>query len=240
MLHAIADAILGAAGLDDLVRRGLRLNWFLSLPAAVGLATFGEPIVLASEGQDSMSLLAAFVEGVIGGNKDVLTALLACFSIGVAIGALLAERIARGGTGLDKTPYAALAIGALSVVLWFVTPRGAEGVEVGLLALLSDPSGIALFVFFVALAVFSGIYITPMNTLLQRSAPRSQSARFIACSNVIDSLAMVLSSVVGLMLNAFGLVSIDIFVVVGLTAIPVAFLAATLSPNHPLARMIGK
>ena len=33
------------AGLDDLVRRGLRLNWFLALPAAVGLFVFAEPVV---------------------------------------------------------------------------------------------------------------------------------------------------------------------------------------------------
>ena len=34
-----------AQGLDQLVLRGLRLNWFLALPAAVGLATLAEPIV---------------------------------------------------------------------------------------------------------------------------------------------------------------------------------------------------
>ena len=182
-----------------------------------------------------MSLLAAFVEGVIGGNNDVLTALLTCFSLGVAIGALLSERIAQGGSGLDKTPYAALGIGTLSVLLWFVTPRGADGVEIGIWELLASPDGIALFVTFVGLAICSGVYITPMNTLLQRSAPRAQRARFIACSNVVDSLSMVISSVFGLILGLFGLVSIDIFVVVGLTAIPVAFLAARLSPRHPLA-----
>ncbi len=32
-------------GLDDLVRKGLRLTWFLALPAAVGLWALGEPIV---------------------------------------------------------------------------------------------------------------------------------------------------------------------------------------------------
>ena len=182
-----------------------------------------------------MSLLAAFVEGVIGGNNDVLTALLTCFSLGVAIGALLSERIARGGSGLDKTPYAALGIGTLSVLLWFVTPRGADGVEIGIGELLGSTGGIALFVTFVGLAICSGVYITPMNTLLQRSAPPAQRARFIACSNVVDSLSMVVSSVFGLILNLMGLVSIDIFVVVGLTALPVAVLAARLSPSHPLA-----
>ncbi|MDA1195275.1 MAG: murein biosynthesis integral membrane protein MurJ [Planctomycetota bacterium] len=38
-------AATDAAGLDDLVRRGLRLNWFLALPAAVGLFVLAEPIV---------------------------------------------------------------------------------------------------------------------------------------------------------------------------------------------------
>ena len=182
-----------------------------------------------------LSLLFAFVEGVIRGNNDVVTALLTCFSVGVAIGALLSEKLAQGGTGLDKTPYAALGIGILSVILWFVTPRGGEGPEIGIWELLSSPGGIALFVTFVGLAICSGIYITPLNALLQRSAPPRQRARFIACSNVVDSLSMVISSVFGLILGLFGLVSIDIFVVVGLTAIPVAFLAATLSPRHPLA-----
>lgn len=34
-----------AAGLDDLVRRGLRLSWFLALPAALGLLVLAEPLV---------------------------------------------------------------------------------------------------------------------------------------------------------------------------------------------------
>jgi putative peptidoglycan lipid II flippase len=33
------------AGVDDLVRRGLRLNWFLALPAAVGLFVLAEPLI---------------------------------------------------------------------------------------------------------------------------------------------------------------------------------------------------
>ncbi len=52
-------------GLDELVRRGLRLNWFLALPAAVGLATLAEPIIRmiyqrgAFTGADSPAVAAA-------------------------------------------------------------------------------------------------------------------------------------------------------------------------------------
>lgn len=39
------SAARDAGGLEDVVRRGLRLNWFLALPAATGLFVLGEPIV---------------------------------------------------------------------------------------------------------------------------------------------------------------------------------------------------
>lgn len=39
------EAAGDVAGLDDLVRRGLRLSWFLALPAAVGLFVLAEPLV---------------------------------------------------------------------------------------------------------------------------------------------------------------------------------------------------
>ena len=39
------SAAADGAGLDDVVRRGLRLNWFLALPAAAGLFVLSEPLV---------------------------------------------------------------------------------------------------------------------------------------------------------------------------------------------------
>ncbi len=39
------SAVNDVEGLNDIVRRGLRLNWFLALPAAVGLFVLAEPIV---------------------------------------------------------------------------------------------------------------------------------------------------------------------------------------------------
>ena len=39
------SAASDAPGLDDIVRRGLRLNWFLALPSAVGLFVFASPVI---------------------------------------------------------------------------------------------------------------------------------------------------------------------------------------------------
>ncbi|MHC5011332.1 MAG: murein biosynthesis integral membrane protein MurJ [Planctomycetota bacterium] len=40
-----ASAAGAQEDVDDLVRRGLRLNWFLALPAAAGLAVLAEPVI---------------------------------------------------------------------------------------------------------------------------------------------------------------------------------------------------
>lgn len=184
-------------------------------------------------GATFMALLNDFVATDIGGDKNMVTALLTCFSVGVAIGALLSERVAHGGSGLRTTPWAALAIGVLSGLLWLLTPVG--GTDVSLGAFAGSLQGLALFVVFIVLAVASGLYITPMNAMLQRTAPRNQRARFVACSNVVDSLAMVGSAIFGILLaEGVGLSTTDIFLVVGFSGVAMAFVAARLTPGHPL------
>jgi putative peptidoglycan lipid II flippase len=67
-LGAAADA----AGLDDVVRRGVRLNWFLALPAATGLFVLAEPLVrlIFERGafdRDSTELVASALRWYAGG-----------------------------------------------------------------------------------------------------------------------------------------------------------------------------
>ncbi|MEM8790237.1 MAG: MFS transporter [Pseudomonadota bacterium] len=179
-----------------------------------------------------MSLLGAYTRTVLQGNEDVLTALLTCFSIGVAVGALMSNRIARGGSGLDATPWAALGLGGIAILLWLVTPVGAPGADISLPEFLGTAQGVGVFLCFIGLAVSGGIYITPLNTLLQRTAPARMRAQFVACSNVVDAVAMLFSGFVGLVLGAMGLVSVEIFAVLGLTALPMAVMCARLTPGH--------
>lgn len=214
-----------------------RAAWNLVKSCRVRRVPFAAILLIAwfwFMGVTFMSLLGAYTRTVLQGDQDVLTALLTCFSIGVAIGALLSSRIARGGSGLEATPWAALGLGGIAILLWAVTPFGAPGANIGLLTFLGTAQGLGVFVCFIALAVSGGIYITPLNTLLQRTAPGRMRAQFIACSNVVDAVAMLFSGFVGLVLGAFGLVSIEIFAVLGLTALPMSVFCARLTPGHML------
>jgi putative peptidoglycan lipid II flippase len=60
------------AGVEDVVRRGLRLNWFLALPAAVGLFVLAEPLVRliyerGAFGADSTRSVAGALRWYAGG-----------------------------------------------------------------------------------------------------------------------------------------------------------------------------
>ena len=214
-----------------------RAAWTLVLSCRAKRAPFAAILLIAwfwFMGATFMSLLGAYTRAVLQADKDVLTALLACFSVGVAIGALLANRIARGGGGLGATPWAALGLGGLAVLLWFATPRNAPDAGVSLAEFAGTAQGIAVFLCFIGLAVAAGIYVTPLNALLQRTAPPSRRAQFVACSNVIDAAAMLFSGLVGLVLGAAGFVSVDIFAALGLTAVPMAAMCARLTPGHAL------
>ena len=112
------------AGLDDIVRRGLRLNWFLALPAAVGLFVFAEPIVRLIYQRGTFTADSSVAVGHV----------LQCYAAGVVfyagVKAAAPHFLARGDT---RTPMVCSLLGIatnLVVALAFVDEHG-----VGALAL---------------------------------------------------------------------------------------------------------
>jgi hypothetical protein len=73
--------------------------------------------------------------------------------------------------------------------------------------------------------MFCGLYVTPLNVEYQVKAPEGQKGRFVACSNVIDSLCMVGSAaVVGVLIGVVGLDRTEVFAVAGLTGFVASFI----------------
>jgi putative peptidoglycan lipid II flippase len=112
------EAAGDAAGLDDLVRRGLRLNAFLGLPAAAGLWALAEPLVAA-----------IYQRGAFGSEATSTTATaLGAYAVGVVfyagVKAAAPAHLARGDT---RTPMlcSLAGIGAhVAVALLLVDAHG--------------------------------------------------------------------------------------------------------------------
>lgn len=213
------------AGLIGRVRRNppafraiLAISWFWFLGA-----TF-------------LSLLPAYAKEGLGADETVLTVLLAGFSIGVALGAVSTERLGRGRVGVDLPPIGALGLGVMAIELWWATPDAVSGPLIDRAAFFADPAGWRILIDFVLLAAFAGIYVTPLNAVLQAEAPQGERAQFIAASNVVDATLIVASAAVVGVLVALGLRPVDVLATVTLTGLPMALLVARYAPATPLGR----
>ncbi len=191
-------------------------------------------------GATFLSLLPAFARDALGADEGVLTVLLTGFSVGVAGGALASERLSRGRIGVDMPPIGALGIAIIAVEFWFATqaaPAPAEGALFDRAAFFSTAEGWRILVDFVLIAAFAGIYVTPLNAVLQAESPETRRARFIACSNVVDASFMVLSAAAVALCVALGLSAPDVLALFALSGAPMAVAVARYAPTTRLGRL---
>lgn len=191
-------------------------------------------------GATFLSLLPAYARTALQADEGVLTVLLTAFSVGVAVGALLSERLNRGRVGLEVAPWGALGLALLSVELWLAT-AAAPAPELGLhdrSSFFASWAGWRVALDFALLAAFAGVYVTPLNAVLQSEAPPERRARFIACSNVIDAAAMTLSAALVALCVASGLRAEDVLALFALSGLPVAALLARAAPHSSLGKLI--
>lgn len=190
-------------------------------------------------GATFLALLPAYARDELGVDEGVLTVLLAGFSIGVAIGAVASEFLSRGVVSVRIAPVGALGLAVMAIELWLATPAlpwGTEGALVDRAGFFALAGGWRILADFVLLAAFAGLYVTPMNAVLQAIAPEDQRASYIAAANVVDSSFIVLSTVVVAIMVWAGLQPAGILVFLTLTGLPVAFLIARYAPDSPLGR----
>lgn len=134
----------------------------------IGLATFW------SVGQVLLATFPAYAKSALSiDNTLVLQGILAASGIGIALGSVLASRLSRNRieTGL--------------------IPVGALGVAVGLwcLPLLTTPLSQALN--FVFIGLMGGLFIVPLNALIQFHAADNELGTVLAANNWIQNIAML-------------------------------------------------
>lgn len=152
------------------LRDNLRLIWrndviWLSI---VGLSIFWAiaQVVLAS--------FPAFTKSEMGiTNTIVIQGLMACAGIGIVFGSSMASRASRNHieTGL--------------------IPIGAMGVAVSIILLPTLQSPYALGLNFIALGFLGGLFIVPLNALIQFHAQESERGRVLAGNNLIQNITML-------------------------------------------------
>ena len=180
------------------LKDNLRLIWrqdiiWLSI---VGLAIFWAiaQVVLAS--------FPAFVKAEMGiTNTIVIQGLMACAGIGIVFGSSMASRASKNHIETGLIPVGALGVAACVVAM----------------PLLHGPFALGLN--FVALGFLGGLFIVPLNALIQFHANESERGRVLAGNNLIQNTTMLafLAMTVGLAWVGAG--TDVLFAILALTAV---------------------
>ncbi|HQZ45708.1 MAG TPA: MFS transporter [Usitatibacteraceae bacterium] len=172
-----------------------------------------------------------FTREVIGGSEEVVTVLLAVFSVGIGLGSLACEKLSGRKVEIGLVPFGSFGMTVFSVDLWFAS-RGlvpAGGIGVG--AFLAQPAYWRLVADLFLLALFSGFYSVPLYSVIQSRCEASHRARIIAANNIMNALFMIVAALLSAGLLRAGLTLPQLFLVVGLLNVIVAAYIYTLVPE---------
>ncbi len=188
-----------------------------------------------------------FAKDVLGGDPQVVTLLLATFSIGIGAGSLLCERLSRGKVEIGLVPFGSIGMTVFAVDLYFAShalhPAGVAGASlVGAVAFVTEAAHrvahwhvmIDLFL----LAMFGGLYSVPLYAMIQSRSKPSHRARIIAANNILNAMFMIVSSLTAIVLFSFGVTIPQLFLVTGLLNALVAIYIYTLVPEF-LVRFVS-
>ncbi|UTV26759.1 MFS transporter [Photobacterium atrarenae] len=174
-------------------------------------------------GATYLTQLPHFARDVLGGNPQLVTLLLTVFSVGIACGSLVCEKLSGGQVELGLIPLGAIGISVFGIDLYFAGQQVVVAQNVGVMAFLSTGENLRLLFDLAMVSVFGGVYVVPLNALIQQRSDARSRARTIAANNVMNALLMVLSALVSVVLiNGLGLSVLQLFLVVAVVNIAVA------------------
>ena len=159
------------------------------------------------------------VKNVLVADQTVATLMLALFSVGVAIGSVLINRLLKGKVSARFAPVSALLMGAFVLDLWWVTSHWQEhgGDLQDLMTFLRQPGAYRVVVDLFGVAVAGGMFVVPLYAFLTTTVPASETARTIAANNIVNSGAMVIGALLaaGMALAGMGVAQILLLVAFG-------------------------
>ena len=163
-----------------------------------------------------------FARDVLSGDENVVTLLLAIFSIGIGLGALLCERLSGRKVEIGLVPFGSIGMTVFAVDLWLAS-RGFKPVgTIGAIEFARDPAHWRVMADLFLLAMFGGFYSVPLYAQIQSHSQPTHRARIIAANNIMNALFMIAAALMSMGLLRAGLTLPQLFLVVGLMNAAVA------------------
>ncbi|MCM2321868.1 MAG: MFS transporter [Oligoflexia bacterium] len=144
-----------------------------------------------------LSLFPPYCKEFLQANESVVTFFLTLFSVGIAIGSSLCERLSNKRLELGMVPFGSIGMSIFAADL-FLAGHPWAGAEAATLRTVSElfqaPGGLRIILDLLLVSVFGGFYFVPLYTLIQERADPAKRSRVVAANNILNSLFMVVAS----------------------------------------------
>nr|WP_136250340.1 MFS transporter [Ningiella ruwaisensis] len=153
-----------------------------------------------------LTALPSYVKYEMGGNELVVTSALVVFSLSIAIGSLLCEKLSRSRIELGIVPF-----GALLITIFMYLLSQTSSIDIHLPNMEKTPENLMTltevmayegmiyhFVWMGAIGIAAGFYTVPLYALIQQRTKEDSRSRIIAANNVLNALFMVGSAVLSI------------------------------------------
>ncbi|MFA5629875.1 MAG: MFS transporter [Porticoccaceae bacterium] len=194
----------------------VKLNPFSEMFELVRLAREKKSVWLSILGMSWFWLLGSayltqtpnFAVLVLKGDASLIGILLCTFTIGIACGSLLCDRWSGHKVEMGLVPLGSLGLSIFGIDLYFAARSYDIADATALGAFFADFDGWRVMFDLLLLGLFGGLYIVPLNALIQYRTAVEKRARVIACGNILNSLFMVFASLFGAVM--LGVLKLDI------------------------------
>ena len=187
-----------------------------------------------------LTQIPAYAKEWLYGDESVVTLILTVFSVGIASGSMLCERLSGGKVEVGLVPFGSLGLTVFGVLLWWHSGGFAAGLEPhNWLAVLAEPQAWWVLADIFGIGLFGGFYIVPLYALIQARTAENERARVIAANNILNALFMVISAIASILFLSLAKLSIpQLFLAVSLMNIAVNSYIFKLVPEFSMRFLI--
>ncbi len=188
IIHASIELVSGTMHIRRL---------FLAILAISFFWTIGAVLII---------IFPPLVKNVLGANEQVASMFIGIFSVGIAIGSVLINRLLKSEVSARFAPASVVAMGVFVLLLHFVALAwGKHGPELTTLGnFVFHPLAGLMILALLGVAITGGMFVVPLYAFLTTTVPKTETARTVAANNIVNSGAMVIGSLLAFALSSLG------------------------------------
>ncbi|WP_444934860.1 MFS transporter [Microbulbifer sp. JTAC008] len=148
-----------------------------------------------------LTQVPSFVRNVLGASEPIITVLLCCLTVGVAIGSLMCESLSRGRAELGLVTVGGLGMTIAALWLGILSGNYQMLSNASPIQFLQSDGGLTILFITAFIGVAGGIFIVPLYTIIQVKTAEQIRAQVISANNVLNALFVVIISlaIIGLL-----------------------------------------